>query len=254
MRRAKIPIICVFVFLPGGGCQVFGRSTDGARGSALAPVPQTYVAKEGDTLSAIAQRYHLQVSDIVDINHMISADQLQVGQQLRLPRPVWRRSARDRRVGDSPYIRKRIAISPVTQPTECSQYANAPGDWSVSGTGFIWPIDGVVLTDFGKHHGQRHDGLAIAAPLGTPVWASRSGRVIEAAEEHDYGSIVVLQHLDGRRTLYGSLLETCVPKGQFIHQGEVIGLVGTSGGAASPRLYFELTRGEERINPWQVLP
>lgn len=234
------------------GCGHLFSGSDSSRGPV---VPAVHVVRAGDTLSEIADRYQIRVRDIVALNQLPNAHSLKVGQKLRLPKPVWRRSETQSSSRRKPYIRDghRQRIRPPS--ATCSAHSPAPSDWAVSGAGFIWPVDGVVLTGFGHFEGRLHEGLAIGAPLRTPVWASQPGRVIIAEEQKGYGRLVALRHHDGRTTLYGSLNRICVQAEDLVRRGQLVGLVGISSGVASPRLYFEL-RGSDQtpVNPWRVLP
>jgi murein DD-endopeptidase MepM/ murein hydrolase activator NlpD len=69
-----------------------------------------------------------------------------------------------------------------------------------------------------------------------------------------YGTMVVIDHGNGYRTLYAHLSRLNVSVGQTVEQGEVIGAVGTTGIVTGPHLHFEVYRGGVPINPLSVLP
>jgi len=85
-----------------------------------------------------------------------------------------------------------------------------------------------------------HQGTDLAAPEGTPVVAAFSGRVEIAGWLGGYGLIVVISHGDTHETRYAHLSEVLVKAGQEIKQGNVIGLVGSTGMATGPHLHFEI--------------
>ena len=85
-----------------------------------------------------------------------------------------------------------------------------------------------------------HQGTDLAAPEGTPVVAAFSGRVEIAGWLGGYGLIVVISHGDTHETRYAHLSEVLVKPGQEIKQGNVIGLVGSTGLATGPHLHFEI--------------
>lgn len=85
-----------------------------------------------------------------------------------------------------------------------------------------------------------HQGTDLAAPEGTPVVASFSGRVEIAGWLGGYGLIVVISHGDTHETRYAHLSEVLVKEGQEVKQGTVIGLVGSTGMATGPHLHFEI--------------
>jgi murein DD-endopeptidase MepM/ murein hydrolase activator NlpD len=86
-----------------------------------------------------------------------------------------------------------------------------------------------------------HAGKDLAAPEGTPVVASLSGRVLSSGVAGGYGLAIEIEHeRPRRRTLYGHLSELYVKPGDRVKQGEVIGRVGSTGLSTGPHLHFEL--------------
>jgi murein DD-endopeptidase MepM/ murein hydrolase activator NlpD len=85
-----------------------------------------------------------------------------------------------------------------------------------------------------------HSGTDLGAPMGTPVLAAYSGRVSLAEVLGGYGLSVLLDHNKGsEETRYGHLSEIFVKPGQWVQQGTVIGLVGSTGNSTGPHLHFE---------------
>lgn len=85
-----------------------------------------------------------------------------------------------------------------------------------------------------------HQGIDIAAPLGTPVVAAFSGRVVSADSLNGYGLTVILEHSDGtQETLYAHMSEILVEVGDWVEQGMAIGRVGSTGNSTGPHLHFE---------------
>lgn len=99
-----------------------------------------------------------------------------------------------------------------------------------------------------NRNGKRwHRGIDLVAALGTPVMAARSGKVILTRDEKfGMGNYIILQHANNLTTLYGHLSKVFVSLGQFVRQGEVIGLSGKTGNANSPgmepHLHFEVKK------------
>ncbi len=88
---------------------------------------------------------------------------------------------------------------------------------------------------------RMHTGTDIAAPLGTPVIAALTGKVLLADFLGGYGIAVALEHGQGsQQTLYAHLSELFVKPGQVVEKGTVIGRVGTTGNSTGPHLHFEL--------------
>ena len=99
-----------------------------------------------------------------------------------------------------------------------------------------------------------HHGLDYAAPAGTPVSAIGEGMIEFAGHRGQYGKLVIIKHTNGWRTYYGHLLRIMkgVRKGAKIHQGQVIGRVGSTGLATGPHLHYELRINNKPVNPLSV--
>ena len=96
-----------------------------------------------------------------------------------------------------------------------------------------------------------HAGVDIAVPYGTPVYASGSGKVIEARYSNSYGWYIKIRHQGGFSTLYAHLSKLHVKKGSHVHMGQQIGNVGRTGTATGYHLHFELKKNGIPQNPLQ---
>ncbi|MBE9156473.1 M23 family metallopeptidase [Nodosilinea sp. LEGE 06152] len=86
-----------------------------------------------------------------------------------------------------------------------------------------------------------HSGTDLGSPAGTPVLATRSGKVAVADHLGGYGLTVILRHDDGNlESRYAHLSKLAVQAGEWVEQGEVIGLVGSTGTATGSNLHFEI--------------
>ena len=99
-------------------------------------------------------------------------------------------------------------------------------------------------------------GVDFAAPAGDPVRAVAPGEVRFAGWFRGYGRIVILDHGDGYFSVSGHLEEVAVEVGQLVEAGEELGTVGETGSLSGPRLYFEIRRGAEPLDPagWLQAP
>ena len=96
---------------------------------------------------------------------------------------------------------------------------------------------------------RAHAGVDLAAPAGTPVAAAYAGRVATANWSGSYGLLVVVQHPDGLQTRYAHLSRLMVAQGQQVRQGEVIGLVGSTGRSTGPHLHYEVRQDGRPLDP-----
>lgn len=93
-----------------------------------------------------------------------------------------------------------------------------------------------------------HLGTDYAAPVGTPVQAIASGRVVYAGRKGEDGNLVKLEHARGYETYYMHLSRILVRRGEMVHQGQTIGLVGQTGLATGPHLDFRLQQHGHFVN------
>lgn len=172
-----------------------------------------HTVKKGDTLAKIAKQYGADSSDIASYNGLAGDKGLVVGEQVIVPEGQAGAQA----------VAKRYASSGA----------------QISSGYFVRPTKGVRSQGI---HG--YNGIDIAAPIGTDVWAAASGRVVVARGgggwNGGYGNYVVIAHSNGTQTLYGHLSQVFVSTGQSVGQGEAIGAVGNTGRSTGSHLHFEV--------------
>ena len=122
---------------------------------------------------------------------------------------------------------------------------------------YIWPSDSSSrVTDyFGPRthpvtgEPDDHYGIDIGAGHGSNVLAADAGRVVTAEWHWSYGNYIIIDHGDGRRTLYAHMSLLVARSGQSVAQGEVIGLVGATGVVKGAHLHFETSVNGGRVDP-----
>ena len=104
------------------------------------------------------------------------------------------------------------------------------------------------------HVEKAHLGIDYAAPQGTPVWASASGRVVEVGLKRGSGNTIVLAHTNGLSTRYYHLSRYArgLHVGQQVKQKEVIGFVGMTGLATGPHLHFSVPKNGAFVDPHKL--
>jgi murein DD-endopeptidase MepM/ murein hydrolase activator NlpD len=127
--------------------------------------------------------------------------------------------------------------------------AGSTGSGAPSASGFIWPVNGPVVSGFGMRWGRLHEGIDIAAASGTPIRAAAEGTVIHAGWLGGYGNLVVVDHGNGLATAYAHASAILVAVGQRVAQGETIALVGSTGNSSGPHLHFEVRVNGVAVDP-----
>lgn len=119
------------------------------------------------------------------------------------------------------------------------------------GTGQLQtPSRGYISSRFGPRWGTVHRGLDIAAPVGTPIVASDSGKVEYAAFNNGgYGYMVKVNHGNGYVTLYAHASQIYVKPGDTVAKGDMIAAVGNTGNSTGPHLHFEVIENGMQVNP-----
>lgn len=179
--------------------------------------------KPGETLSGIAKKYKVEMSDVLSYND-ITADKIKPGQELVIP-------------GGQVSASASVASKPASSSP--SPVSSAASSVTISSGYFVRPISSGVRSQ-GIHGNNAVD---IAAPVGTTVVASASGKVVVSRSggyNGGYGTYVVLSHDNGTQTLYAHMNANHVTVGQSVSQGQTIGTIGMTGRTTGPHVHFEV--------------
>lgn len=149
------------------------------------------------------------------------------------------------------------SVPPTTTNPSYSNGGTA-GDSNIDATGITWLVP-VNYTRFSSPYGYRihpiygtwkfHAGVDLAAASGTPIVASRAGRVKYATYDSSSGYYVTLDHLDGFETKYLHMTHYIVAAGDYVSAGQVIGYVGSTGASTGPHLHFGVYYNGSSVNP-----
>jgi murein DD-endopeptidase MepM/ murein hydrolase activator NlpD len=120
---------------------------------------------------------------------------------------------------------------------------------------FIWPADARYLSGNDYSPETNHRGIDIAGRVGSPAYATDSGVIVYAGwNDYGYGNMIMIDHGNGWQSLYAHLSEIDVVCSQSVGQGDVIGLIGSTGNSTGAHLHFELMNTEYgKVNPWNFL-
>ena len=96
---------------------------------------------------------------------------------------------------------------------------------------------------------RAHKGLDMAAPSGTPVYATADGLVSKAEWFSSYGNFISIEHGADLETRFGHLSRIAVSSGQRVHKGDLIGYVGSTGRSTGPHLHYEVRVDGVAVDP-----
>ena len=99
-------------------------------------------------------------------------------------------------------------------------------------------------------YNRMHNGIDMAAPQGTPIYATRAGKVTKVAyQAGGAGNYVSINHLDGFSSIYMHMTHYVVKKDQNVTAGQLIGYVGSTGVSTGPHLHFGISYAGTYVNP-----
>ncbi len=186
------------------------------------PVYKYYRVKRGDSVIKIAKKFHVSPRTIIKVNRLRKPYILKPGQRLKIL------------VGYKDVLR-------LNRPLQ-----------------FRFPLDGKVDPTIRE---DGYPGIFILGNPGTPVKAAETGIVKFAGKDNRllkaFGNMIIIQHTQGYRTVYGNLEKIYVKPNQLVKRGDIIGTAGTSGIWKKSGLYFDVSRiykGKTyHIQPLEVL-
>lgn len=107
----------------------------------------------------------------------------------------------------------------------------------------------IISSNFGPRWGRLHSGVDMAAPGGTPIYATDGGEITRASYYSGYGNCIDIDHGNGRTTRYGHCSKILVNVGDKVYQGQLIGLVGSTGNSTGNHLHFEIRFNDVPTDP-----
>jgi LysM repeat protein len=170
-----------------------------------------YTIQKGDTVRGIASKYKADLDEILNYNGISLESTLAVGTVIIIP----------------------DAEMQAVTPTKSSG-ASVPSGYYSRPVKVGYRSQGV--------HG--HNGVDLAAPVGTPIYASAAGKVIATVSNGNwnggYGNYVIISHANGTQTLYAHNAKNFVTLGQQVAKGDKIASIGMTGKTTGPHVHFEI--------------
>ncbi len=223
------------------------------------------VVAKGDTLWGIANRHGLTVSQLAAENNLSNSAQLNIGQKLRLPGGPASSGVTVRSSGGNSTRNSASSSSRSNTPTLATSggggsiptrtIGNAPTTPSGASTsGYQWPVNGVVLRNFENKTDSKHFGVDIEVPVGTPVRAAKTGKVVFVGRIPAYGNMVIVSHDSNYASCYAYCGEILVRENQHVSRGDVIARSGDPEKSNTPYLHFQIRKNGDAVNPRPFLP
>lgn len=185
-----------------------------------------YKVRAGNSLEGISSKYSVSMEDILDVNDLATKD-LSAGQELFIPGAAMDNTALREAMGD-------LFKCPIRVPYRLSSHFGWRAD----------PFTGVR---------SYHSGVDMACPQGTSIYAAMGGRIITAGWSNVFGNYVIVDHQNGYQSLYGHMSKRIARKGQVVNQGDLLGLVGSTGYSTGPHLHFTVYKKGRLTDPLVLL-
>lgn len=195
--------------------------------------------KKGDTITKIAKLYNTTPEKIIKFNKLKEdGTDMVVGEELLVPD------------GSMPAP---VYVAQARTYTQLSNIAAPPPSVTApAGSGYLWPTAVRRIT---QYFGWRHTGLDIGGPIGTALYATKSGTVTRSQCGYNggYGCYIIIDHGGGISSLYGHASKLYVSVGEEVLQGQTIALMGSTGRSTGPHLHFEVRVGSVKQNPLKYI-
>lgn len=238
----------------------------------------TYRIRQGDMIGLIAEKYDISQDTLISVNNIRASRLIQPGQYIKIPSEegILYTVKKD---GETPLS---VAEKYEVDSVKCAFVNNLQlNDELKAGSSIFVPgaeMDSITLSEINgdlfrkplhswyrltSYFGWRpspftgrrswHGGIDMACPSWTRIYAAMAGRVVETGYNNTYGNYVIINHLNGYKTLYGHMIRIDCSKGQWVSTDSVIGRVGSTGASTGPHLHFTVFKRGKMINPLNLL-
>ena len=233
-------------------------------------LPKMHTVQAGETIFSLSNQYGLDMRTLVSFNSLKAPFQIRPGDTIKIPNQ--KRRFKPSSINKNNVVNKfdsKLPFPKSNPKTKNSQNAfnkskikegveskfrlTTPAQRS--STKFLWPVRGRIISNFGPRLGGLHnDGINIAAPKGSPVFAAENGVVAYAGSSlKGFGNLILVKHSGGWITAYAHTDKMLVVRGKKVMRGEKIATIGTTGGIKKPQLHFEIRKGSRAVDPKREL-
>jgi murein DD-endopeptidase MepM/ murein hydrolase activator NlpD len=184
------------------------------------------VRTNGETADSIAQKYNVDAAKCAKVNHLSQTTSLDAGATLFVPDAQldW-------------VMRQEINGDLFIKPLRTRWYLSSYFGWRNS------PFTGLR---------SYHNGVDMACPQGTSIYAALDGTVTSTGYSETYGNYVIISHHSGYKTLYGHMSVILAVSGQHVTTSTRIGRVGSTGMSTGPHLHFTVFKNGKTVNPMNL--
>jgi murein DD-endopeptidase MepM/ murein hydrolase activator NlpD len=228
-----------------------------------------YTPQQNEDIFFLAARCNIPYSALASLNRLNNPVLLEPGKPILLPSypgiyiPDNMESDLEKLLGATRFTERESVQLRISMTGKTEIFHFFPGaDFSPTervfflNSGFRFPLQSFRLT---SSYGIRespitgnltmHEGIDLAAPEGTEVYAVADGVVIDVGEDPVYGTYVIISHGERWTSLYGHLQKVETVLRTNVRSGSLIGRVGSTGQSTGPHLHFELRQDGRALDP-----
>ena len=208
----------------------------------IPPVDGIYVTvQKNDTLSGISKKYKISLTDIRKYNNLPESEPIFSGQEILIPGVVAPKPA-----GGS-------STATATKSSSVQANTGAVATRLPGGGQFIWPLESP--THFiSQGYKNYHRAIDLNRLNGWGIYAAAPGVAHIKSSRYGYGNQIDISHGNGIVTRYGHLSQFKIKDGEYVQQGQLIGIMGSTGRSTGPHLHFEIRVNDVPQNPLNYLP
>ena len=204
--------------------------------------PGAIIIKQGGKIPEYAKQQGAELGDSNSVGVMLKFPSRKKGEAAQ--RANWEKNYSDMKISDalSVWVTGKSG-NKTSYDSIVSDALKKSGVMPRISSGFgsrVHPVTGEV---------HEHTGVDIASPVGTPVMATKSGKISRVGPNGNYGNMIEIDHGDGTKSLYAHLSAMSVRVNEMVNEGQKIGEVGATGRVTGPHLHYEVIKNGKKVDP-----